>query len=105
MEPAERLRQLREQHQLVSRHLAWLENEIAQVEVSEISGYTPARSDVVDASPSPQPHISEREEPSLELNTGAAEQARRSRLGCILAAVVGAAILLFLIWGLPQFLY
>lgn len=100
MESAERLRQLREQHQLVARHLAWLESEIAAHSRPDEPSVPPPQPVNVVAPPQPQVETPDFEE-SLLIPSASSNQTRHQKLGCILFALATTAILLFLIWGLP----
>jgi len=100
MDPAERLRQLREQRDLVQRHLQWLDAEIARASDAEPS--MSSQPTPVD----PAPPEGFRAAPLDDaLGPAPTQNARNQKLGCIIATVLVSALALFLFWGLPQLIY
>lgn len=100
MDSAERLRQLREQRDLVQRHLQWLDAEIARAADAEPS---------MSSQPTPADPVPREELPAAPLDDAIApapaQNARNQKLGCIIATVLVSALALFLFWGLPQLIY
>lgn len=127
MDRLERLRQLREQHRLVSGHLAWLEAQIAAEERAAASHPPfpagPAVPEPIVSRLSPADTSAPAETPhSVDVgpdfvpaeglgptqftsHRSAADEARRQKFGCVLITVLATAIAVFLIWGLPLILY
>ena len=133
MDRHERLRQLREQRQLVARHLAWLESQIETAETDAATRHpfsagpgTPepivsrsaeaAASDatVTDipgpVATSPDKAGTTSDSPLTDPATfapreSAADQARKQKVGCIALTILATAIAVFVIWGLPLILY
>jgi hypothetical protein len=110
MEPPDRLSQLRAQRHLVADHLAWLDREIAAATAAAAHrdppspvGQPPVGG--LSAEPPPRPTDNPVEPASHEFTTGTAIRVQRQKWGCVALAAVGTAVLLFLIWGLPQILY
>jgi hypothetical protein len=108
MKRHERMKDLRAQRESIARHLAWLDAEIAQAEHEpEAQGpRLPPQSPPVKDAEKGDSSPDDVETPfSFEPDEQAHYQAKRNRLGCILIAVVVTAVMLFLIWGLPEILY
>lgn len=109
------LNELRAQRERVRQHLEWLDAQIAAagpevpVEVSP-SVTTPVNplaqpEPVPDAAPAPEEAKVEGVADVMPLSTEAQGMGQGSKAGCIVAGVVLALLVLFLLFGLPFLLY
>ncbi|WP_309399878.1 hypothetical protein [Cerasicoccus maritimus] len=103
------LNELRAQRDKVREHLNWLDRQIAQLE-----GKTPADQSPEPTTPEVQPPAQTKQAASetpapapaeipVDYQPGGFDGS--SKLGCILAGIVVAGLIIFLLFGLPELLY
>jgi len=102
------LDELRNQRKLIARHLEWLDHRIKECENGKNTEEPPSASDAIAPETALQnpPPLSETPEKSHYPSMPApAFSPQRAKLGCIGLIILACAIVLFLLFVLPNYIY
>ncbi len=102
------LEELRAQRDNLKQHLSWLEEKIAEFEGSEAAAEAEKEEAVPEVIEKPVLPMETAPPPLKEADLAkqpGGDIAQSTKTGCIVMIVIACAIILFLLFGLPQLLY